>query len=330
MESIKISVIVPVYNVETYLNQCIESIINQTLKDIEIIFVNDGSTDKSREILDNYRNDSRITIIDKENEGSGAARNAGLNIARGNYIYFIDSDDYIERDMLEKLYNLTVHESVDIVQCGIRKFYDNSDKEELLFYNENSMVVDYNSEEVIRKYLKYEIPGYVPNKIIKRDLFINNNLRFPEGFYYEDMLPTLKMFRVANKVIVYKEALYNYRQRDGSISKQIIEKNIVDYINQVNLCLDYIETQKFQYSLSNEIITFKVINYLNAMNWYMKFFKCDKKIIRNNYHKYFENFDVNDSLLSIVRLRELKRSYKIIYILQKLNIYRLFIKWGIF
>lgn len=330
MENIKISVIVPVYNVETYLNQCIESIINQTLKDIEIIFVNDGSTDRSREILSNYRNDSRIIIIDKENEGIGAARNTGLDYAKGEYIYFLDSDDYIELNMLEKLYNLAVSEEADIVQCGIRRFYDDSEKEEFLFYNQQEILKIIPTNTVLKKYLKYEIPGYVYNRIVKREIIKDNKIRFPLITCYEDMLPTLQMFYASNKVIVLKEALYHYRQRSNSLSRTINEENIRDYIQQVKLCLNFIQEKAESSNFNNESICFEIVNYLNVINWYMKFFKCDKKIIRNNYHKYFENFDVNYSLLSILRLRGLKRNYKIIYILQKLNIYRLFIKWGIF
>lgn len=330
MEIIKISVIVPVYNVEKYLKQCIDSIVNQTLKEIEIIIVNDGSTDKSREILDNYSNDSRVTIIDKENEGLGAARNTGLKLAKGEYIYFLDSDDYIELDMLEKLYNLSTTKNADIVQCGMRRFYEDSDKEEFIFYNQELMIEIHSSESIVKKYLKYEIPGYVHNKIISRELLRKNNILFPTGVYYEDILPTLKMFKSANKIILYKEALHNYRQRSNSISNKIFEKNIIDYIQQVNLCLNYINSQENSFIKNNEILCFKVINFLNVINWYMKWYQCDKKLIRNNYSKYFGVLRVEEPFLQIVFLNSLKINYKVIFILQKLGLYRLLIKLGYF
>ena len=120
----QISVIVPIYNVEKYLAKCIDSIINQTLTNIEIILVNDGSTDNSRKIIDKYdKKDSRIKVIHKKNGGQGSARNAGLDIAKGEYIGFVDSDDWIDSNMYENLYNAAISNNADIVVCN-RKVFD--------------------------------------------------------------------------------------------------------------------------------------------------------------------------------------------------------------
>ena len=123
MSNIKVSVIVPVFNVESYLNESLDSILNQTLKDIEIICINDGSTDNSLDILETYsKKDKRIKIISKENEGQGVARNVGLDNAQGEYISFVDSDDFIKRDMLEKLYNKAENNDLDLVMCKVSSF----------------------------------------------------------------------------------------------------------------------------------------------------------------------------------------------------------------
>lgn len=136
METIKVSVIVPVYNVEEYIEECIESIVNQTLKEIEIIIVNDGTKDNSMKKIEKYLSDSRIVIINKENGGISSARNAGLKIARGEYVTFIDSDDFIKITMLEKLYDQT--SDFEII------FSD------FIFYNNNSKKI----EDSVRTHLK--------------------------------------------------------------------------------------------------------------------------------------------------------------------------------
>ena len=137
MESIKISVIIPVYNVEKYIRECVESVLNQTLKDIEIIAVNDGSRDNSIKIIEEYLSDARLRIINKENGGASFARNIGMKAARGEYIYFIDSDDFIEEDVLEILYRNSESEKMDIV-CSCFSFYNdktkNKKKLDLLFH----------------------------------------------------------------------------------------------------------------------------------------------------------------------------------------------------
>ena len=127
---VEISVIIPVYNTEKYLNECLDSIVNQTLSDIEIICVNDGSTDNSLAILESYaKKDNRITVISQENNGQGSARNLGLKNSSGNYICFIDSDDYVDLNMLEKLYDNVILNNSDIVVFKIARFNDNFDRQ---------------------------------------------------------------------------------------------------------------------------------------------------------------------------------------------------------
>lgn len=209
-----ISIIVPVYNVEKYLDRCIESIINQTYKNIEIILVDDGSTDKSGEICDNYANlDTRIEVIHKVNGGVSSARNKGLDIANGEYIGFVDSDDYIHPKMYETLLSNLIDYDADISMCNyIKGIEDNYNfkkiKNNLEILNTlEQMNCLYNDKvgQILGCYLK----------LYKRELF--NSLRFKENKIFEDWLIVHQIHFKSNKMVYTSDALYYYRKREGSI-----------------------------------------------------------------------------------------------------------------
>lgn len=209
-----LSIIIPIYNVEKYLTKCIESVINQTYKNLEIILVNDGSTDNSKDIINKYSLiDSRIKIINKKNGGLSDARNVGIEIAKGDYIAFLDSDDWIELNMYEKLYSYIKQENADIVQCSYQEVYN----EEV-----NNQKIKEEIKLISGKDSLYNLYGenhgktvVVWNKIYKRELF--NDIRFPKGKYHEDELTTYKLLYKANKIVDLNLPLVYYRQRDGSI-----------------------------------------------------------------------------------------------------------------
>ena len=221
MGEIKISVIIPVYNVEKYIRQCLESVVSQSLKEIEIICINDGSTDNSLKILQEFsQKDKRITVIDKKNEGASIARNIGIEKSQGEYIYFIDSDDWIEIDAIEMLYKECNGE--DIV-------YSN-----LCHYNENTKKI---KEEKIKcfineregKYFLINGEGVGPcNKLYKLSFLKENNLKFLENIIYEDLEFNFRCFFLSQKVKYVKNIGYNYRmERTGSIMTDFkIEKSI--------------------------------------------------------------------------------------------------------
>lgn len=205
-----ISIIVPVYQVKEYLTQCIESILNQTYSTLEIILVDDGSSDGSVEICDQYaRRDQRIQVIHKENGGLSSARNAGLKQARGDFIGFIDSDDWIEPQMYEMLYN-AISDKGDIAVCNY--FYDDIGRE-YEACNRNSFMVD--SYQALELLIADEIPNYAWNKLYRRNLF--QGLNFPEGRYYEDVAIMYLLFERANYVSFLGKALYHYRYRKSGI-----------------------------------------------------------------------------------------------------------------
>lgn len=221
----KVSVIVPVYNVEQYLERCLESIVNQTLEDIEIILVNDGSKDGSIKICEKYaQNDSRIKIVTRKNGGLAAARNTGLKHATGEYIGFIDSDDWIDLDYYEKLYNTAKKHDSDIAYTDFIRKGKNKHKKRMNFTDE---VVSTEILDKIKKCKNLTL-GCVWNKIYRKELIFNNNLSFPEGHVYEDGLFTMKSLYYANSVVSVPNTYYYYFVNPTSIVKSARTQSKID------------------------------------------------------------------------------------------------------
>ena len=218
-----LSVVVPVYNVEKYLDRCIKSIINQTYKNLEIILVDDGSVDASGKICDKYaEKDKRIKVIHKENEGLSEARNTGIKLSKGDYITFVDSDDYIDERMYEILINDLEKYDVDIASCDYLRIVDYSKKAKI-----SSEVLIYSKEEAIIKLLRNEeYKDYAWNKIYKKELF--DGVLYPKGRVQEDVATTYKLILNANSVSYNKSKLYFYLKRKGSILDTWNIKNELD------------------------------------------------------------------------------------------------------
>ena len=179
-----VSIIIPVYNGEKYLEKCIDSLVDQTYKDIEIIIVDDGSTDKTKDIIEHHcRRDTRIKEICISNSGASSARNIGVSSAKGKYILFVDSDDYIELDTVELLVNKIKKDKSDIVCMGHRKIY--AEKTEDFIYSWSDKKI-YTSEFAIKQILNLNIKGYICDKFFKRDIWNKYNLVFEKNRYCED------------------------------------------------------------------------------------------------------------------------------------------------
>ena len=202
----KISVIVPVYNVEQYLERCVDSIINQTYKNLEIILVNDGSTDNSGQICDELaKKDDRIRVIHKKNGGVSEARNVGVKEISGEYIIFIDSDDYIDKKMFSVLYSQIKLEAADVSVCGVMNIYENNNIPQARNTNEYLIL---NNEGFLREYLKGErIPGGIWNKLIKSS--IAKSIKFPVGLIYEDAYYHYELIKLARRYVITTEPIYN-------------------------------------------------------------------------------------------------------------------------
>lgn len=241
----KISVIVPVYNVEKYLSQCLDSIIHQTYKNLEIILVDDGSTDSSGLICDNYsQKDKRIKIIHKCQGGLSDARNAGLKIATGEYISFIDSDDFIDKNMYSILINNTQKYNSDIVWFNYYNYYSKKH-----FINssiiKNNDLYDLSSSDKIKfaknLFYQYKMDAHVWAKLYKRSIF--NNIKFPYGKLFEDIFVLLPILSNAKIISTIPDCLYFYRNRSESIVNQYFKQNIIkniDFIeSRIILAINY-------------------------------------------------------------------------------------------
>lgn len=208
-----ISVIVPIYNVEKYLSKCVDSIINQTYKNLEIILVDDGSPDNCPKICDEYENqDSRIKVIHKENGGLSDARNAGMKIASGDYIFFVDSDDWISVDTLYRLLDSAEQYGADIAECNIYSVKDNRTEE----YYSNKFALYDNNYSIMQAYIKdYKIKTVVWNKLYKKDIL--KNILFEVGKYNEDEFFTYRVLSNSERLVHIDYCGYYYIQRGNSI-----------------------------------------------------------------------------------------------------------------
>ncbi|SFI08425.1 Glycosyl transferase family 2 [Pseudobutyrivibrio sp. OR37] len=218
-----VSIIVPIYNIEEYIACCIESIINQTYANIEIILVDDGSTDKSGEICDEYREtDSRVIVIHKYNEGLVATRKMGLNICTGEYIMFVDGDDWLEADAVETLTNIAVSSSFDMVQCG---FVEECEERQIIVQLDKVYTELSNDEKkrLIESWLENTyscITSTIWGKLYSRNMIMNTYFIVPNDLNIgEDLANYVKMMSIINSAKIISKDLYHYRIRNGSLSR---------------------------------------------------------------------------------------------------------------
>ena len=231
-----VSVVIPVYNVQEYIEKCINSLINQTYSNIELILVDDGSIDNSGNICDNWSNkDSRIKVIHKENGGLSSARNEGLKYVNGQYVMFVDSDDYISTNAIKEMISVIQSKNADIVISNRIHFYD--DGTEIVKYKQLNDIFIMNSEQAIKEmnYNRcFDMSAHC--KLYKSSLF--KNIKFPIGKLSEDMFVMYKIFDKADIIIYFPKPLYYYYQRSGSISKT--PKLNYDYVQAFKEQMEYI------------------------------------------------------------------------------------------
>ena len=243
----KVSVIVPIYNVEKYLEKCINSLLSQTLEDIQIILVNDGSKDNSGNIAREYEknNKNRIIYVEKENGGLSDARNYGLKYATGDFIAFLDSDDYIEKNAYEEMYNKAIEENADYVEC------------DFIWEFPNKIRVDKQYPYKNKKEMLSFVRVVAWNKLIKRQLITDNNLEFPKGLRYEDVEFTYKLIPFINKFAYVDKPFIHYVQREGSIANVQNERtaeiftvldNVIEFYKKNNIYEEYRNELEYNYA----------------------------------------------------------------------------------
>lgn len=313
---IKVSVIVPVYNVENYLVKCLDSLVNQTLKEIEIIVVNDGSPDNSQKIIDKYvkKYPQKIKSFIKDNGGLGSARNYGLKYAKGEYIAFVDSDDFADLNMLEEMFNLAQKDNSDVVICS-NNLMDES-------YNILKVESAILNPKINNDLIKYKLAVW--NKLYKKELLFNNKIQFRPNVWYEDVDFTTKVMTITKKISFIDKPLYNYLLRKGSImNNSNLERNL-EIFYSFDEIIKFCKINKIYKKYYSEI------EYLCIYNIYIcgivRIIRTNdnmksKKLIINKYKNYlnenFKNFKRN-KYLSFMNIK-----HKFIYKLINFKLYAL-------
>ena len=307
----RISVIVPVYNVEEYLECCIKSLISQTYNNLEIFLINDGSTDSSGIICDRFAVlDPRIIVIHKENGGLSDARNKGLEHATGKYITFVDSDDFLECNFIKKLYEQIIKYGADISICDylctysddVQNAYD-VELEEFVFSNKECLKKTYCPD-------KHGLEFVAWGKLYKKELFDKYSINYPLGRIHEDIFVTYQVMYVAKKIVFTNYIGYYYRQRNGSIMHKAFNKKNLDSIIATRKACEFFESK------GEEELLELAVNYhlINGLKVYYKILNCPKEeeneIIKKQCLK-----ELRKDTFYYTRHSELSSIKKIVYLL---------------
>ena len=270
---IKVSVVVPVYNIEAYIGRCLESLLNQDLKEIEIIVVNDGSSDDSPKICKNYaRQHVNIKYISQRNQGLSAARNTGINAAKGEYIGFVDGDDFVNTEMFSTLYNNAKVNDVLISCCGCVEYYDNGKTHAQIASGINRK---YNRNEALDLFLLERYYGVSAcNKIYSKKLF--QNVKFPVGRLYEDILTVYKLIDLSGSLYYDSTIQYYYYRRNDSITAEKFNPNTLGIIDAVGEVVEFYQKNigkpKFLY-------VGQVLFYLQVLGKMYRAGKNDRRLV---------------------------------------------------
>ena len=286
-----ISIIIPAYNAEKYIEKCLDSIINQTKKELEIIVVNDGSTDNTESIVKNYK-DKRIKYFKNKNQGIGKTRNFGIEKATGKYIMFIDSDDYIEKNECEKLYYKAENNNLDIVICDFYKVYDSGEIEQIHTPNFNDSSLKDNPD-IITEYL---CPWA---KLYNRKMIIDNNIKFVENLKYEDAPFVIKALCTAKKIGKVDECL-NYYLIHGNSETTVRDRRCFDILKIIDIIRKETKDKKYLKDKIDKLTVRIITNYTIqqrmqkdkkiGMEFIDKAFEyLEREIPNYKDNKYFEN-----------------------------------------
>ncbi|MGH0429621.1 glycosyltransferase family 2 protein [Bacillus hominis] len=304
----KISIIVPVYKVEQYIHKCIDSILMQTFEDFELILVDDGSPDTCGEICDRYADkDIRIKVIHKENGGVSSARNAGLEIAKGDYIGFVDSDDWIEPDMYELLYGMCAEHRCDVAICSSQIYYSNK-----IVISSNHPFIIHDRNTAMKTMLEGKLYDEVVwTKLFKRNLL--EDIKFPVGMSYEDTAFTYKVIHKCKKVCFIGEPKYHYIKRDNSMMDRAVKEVKIDSV------LIYDEMCKFMERYYKELYSLVILKLGNCSMVVLNLISMSGRF---NEHKvkYYKVIGIlNNYFYKTMSLKEYGKSVKFLLFATKLH-----------
>jgi glycosyltransferase involved in cell wall biosynthesis len=286
----KISVIVPVYNVEKYLSRCVDSIINQTYTNLEIILVDDGSTDAGGKMCDEYaQQDNRIIVIHKENGGLSDARNAGLDIATGEYIGFVDSDDFIALEFYEILYKTLIKTNSDLAFCEFQRFHNDT---EIIKNHTNYKVRTDKGIDILNNFYNKHYVTYVVmwNKLYKKDIW--KNLRFPFGKIHEDEFVIHEIFYLAKQISFINASLYYYFHRENSImvlkNENMVLRKITNKLEAFDERIKFSERKQLESLCKASVYTRNamLLNFMFEQRYNESISEKIRNVIKCNYHTF--------------------------------------------
>lgn len=305
----KISIIVPVYNVENYIERCIKSLLNQTYRNIEIIIIDDGSTDNSEKLCDQFKNEERVLVIHTKNAGVSKARNLGIEKASGNLIGFVDADDYVREDMFENLYKAISEESnIDIVMCN---YFDNKKINKI---KNKDLIV--NKENLIKQVIgNGQYRGFIWNKLFKKDIIKKNKIKFKTDIdMCEDLIFCLEYMQYVIKGFLIKEPYYYYENRKDSISnlsfnnKRFSILKAYDYI----LSFKYIRNNKEIFN----ILKMRQIKHCISL-WYL--LNKEKNFLKKKEYVYKIKQRIKEADYKFLLDKTYQIKYKVLFIFLKLS-----------
>lgn len=284
---IMISIIIPIHNCEKYIYECLSSVKNQTFKDLEVILINDGSIDASRSICEDFIKEMpHFTLINQEKKGVSTARNIGLQHAKGEYIAFLDADDWIDDDMIEELYLLLIENSADISMINYvkekNKTKTNSQLKKLKNDDDQKIMVYDKQEAISMLIINQDIQDYVWGKLYKKELF--KDIYYPEETYYEDIFVMYKVFNNAEKFIKKNAVKLHYRHHENSITAKqtIFLKKELDYVHALINLYEFViqNPEKISKKLNDDVYSHLAIRFFRAKKCSLKNFHQDKSSLQ--------------------------------------------------
>ena len=303
-----ISVIVPVYNVEKYIAKCIESVLGQDYKNIELILVNDGSTDTSGEICDLYKEkDNRVKVIHKPKSGQSGARNLGVEMATGDYVVFLDSDDFWLDNKLGDIVKKLKEDNTDMLVFKSYSYYSEEDRYEHFANNYNQSCFKGNGKKVLTNILREDYNfGWCPFwYVIKREVLKEHKLMFLEGYLCEDVNYVFELWNIVNSVSYYDEYVYAYRRDNINSTTHIASfkfcKNLLDIL-EINLSLIK------KYNISDELKNLLFLNMQGLVGvvlfWFNKYSKKEKNVLKKQIENLMEIYTIDSKYKSLIRKKE--------------------------
>ncbi|NSB16579.1 glycosyltransferase family 2 protein [Clostridium beijerinckii] len=278
----QISIIVPVYNVEKYVEKCVKSLLNQTFKNYEIILIDDGSTDSSYEIIKKIEEDNdNVSVITQKNQGQGKARSEGIKQAKGEYLTFVDSDDWVSEDYLEKLYNSLKDNNADISVCNVAWVMEKSN--EIISFKAFNFSTLTSEEAINELLLDKSVNSYTWGKLYKKDIFIRNKVDFPPRMLYEDLAVIIQTFYYANKITFINDNCYYYLQSEKSSTRTPNINCIFHRLKALKLVKDFL-VRNNEFDKYKKIYTHFCLFHLYLMQkqiYFWNFKKHEKQVIHN-------------------------------------------------